>query len=806
MACLRRLAATNGNTIIASIHTPNEETLQLFDQLYIMARGGVAIFSGSPASLSTRLKELEDSDFENSDEDSDLEMETVFTSPEAPPIEAMLKVACRGFEHEDVLQLAGPVKVQSNLAISKQITSLTRQPQGGIQQSYKLFNPCDLLTETLRLFRLTFFNARSSLLSTFLLFVFFFVMLTSIFDHHKATAKGCFSVVPVFSPNESTANSSGGQPVCQNIEQSLLTNELLSENLHFLSYTVYLIGMISLVANVSLFGKYLKVLLSEHHNRKLNWFGFDFYFHPTGLVLTSKSVFLIPLSTFLISNFIFIFPNQGWYSLGVFYSSTTVITFLELNLTAFYLTLLTYFLSNQHVVDDHAINWHRLTTYTAFIWLQCLFYQTLGQLLGILLVNHLAIATTLSQVLFCATALFNGVYVKLHRAPWPLLSALGEHLGIVAMTRGLFYSIYGIDRCDPQTEASVVLVDNQIDPERVWAYFQQVLLNVVAIRLLTFVIMFFRFSRFPAFCCFLCRKRSSPAVDDKETAVVVAIPMEITPYTPKKKRAAHNRNRRSTFDDIILRGNRNISAGRNKRRASEHAARLELKRRSSIFLADKPLIGFRNLSLYRCNSRITGETPTDAPGKAILRQLSGVFAFASLNAILGASGAGKSFFFCILNLYHISPLGKSSLLKVLNGRSKTRLTADSELYMSRYTPITTCFISQHIADHLSPGLTAKQMLIYASRLKNADLAAYRLKVDHEAIALQWLEEFSLLGAANTRVERCSGGEQKRLAVAQELTALESLPNLCLIDEPVSGLDSSSAEIVSFRFLFFSELF
>ncbi len=119
--------------------------------------------------------------------------------------------------------------------------------------------------------------------------------------------------------------------------------------------------------------------------------------------------------------------------------------------------------------------------------------------------------------------------------------------------------------------------------------------------------------------------------------------------------------------------------------------------------------------------------------------------------------------------------------------------------MSRYTPITTCFISQHIADHLSPGLTAKQMLIYASRLKNADLAAYRLKVDHEAIALQWLEEFSLLGAANTRVERCSGGEQKRLAVAQELTALESLPNLCLIDEPVSGLDSSSAEIVSYYF-------
>lgn len=106
------------------------------------------------------------------------------------------------------------------------------------------------------------------------------------------------------------------------------------------------------------------------------------------------------------------------------------------------------------------------------------------------------------------------------------------------------------------------------------------------------------------------------------------------------------------------------------------------------------------------------------------------------------------------------------------------------------------------------------MLIYASRLKNADLETGSagkagVSVDHEAVAMQWLEEFALLETANTRVETCSGGEKKRLAVAQELTALANLPNLVCIDEPTSGLDSNSAEVVSaflFVFNFFKTIF
>lgn len=59
-----------------------------------------------------------------------------------------------------------------------------------------------------------------------------------------------------------------------------------------------------------------------------------------------------------------------------------------------------------------------------------------------------------------------------------------------------------------------------------------------------------------------------------------------------------------------------------------------------------------------------------------------------------------------------------------------------------------------------------------------------------------LGEMMLNDCANTLVANCSGGEQKRIALAQELMAREDQPNLICIDEPTSGLDSNAAEQVS----------
>ncbi len=60
------------------------------------------------------------------------------------------------------------------------------------------------------------------------------------------------------------------------------------------------------------------------------------------------------------------------------------------------------------------------------------------------------------------------------------------------------------------------------------------------------------------------------------------------------------------------------------------------------------------------------------------------------------------------------------------------------------------------------GLTAKQMLIYASKLKNVN----HQNVDHESIALKLLDELNLADNIDTKVENLSGGECKRLATGK----------------------------------------
>jgi len=166
--------------------------------------------------------------------------------------------------------------------------------------------------------------------------------------------------------------------------------------------------------------------------------------------------------------------------------------------------------------------------------------------------------------------------------------------------------------------------------------------------------------------------------------------------------------------------------------------------------------------------------------KIILRQLNGCFEFGSLNALMGPSGSGKT-----------------SLLKCLNGRNQSEICEESKIYLSRFRKIRTCFISQDVSEHLIYGLTAKQAIIYASKLKNSIKG-----VDHEIIVKNLMNELLISDIEETNVENCSSGEQKRLVIAMELTS-GFKPNLMFIDEPTSGLDSNAAEVVRiFYFIYF----
>ena len=167
-----------------------------------------------------------------------------------------------------------------------------------------------------------------------------------------------------------------------------------------------------------------------------------------------------------------------------------------------------------------------------------------------------------------------------------------------------------------------------------------------------------------------------------------------------------------------------------------------------------------------------GQTVLKCSPKAILNDINGSVDLGTITALMGPSGAGKS-----------------TLLKCINGREISGIDGYTNIYLNPYVKIRSCFIVQDVKEHLLSGLTALQSLKYSSKLKNRSK-----DYNHELNARRLLNELNITATADTSVDNCSGGEQKRIAIALELTA-EEKPNLLCIDEPTSGLDSYAAEEV-----------
>ena len=53
--CLRSLSERHRMSIVTSIHQPNSLLLNMFDQLYVMAKGGHCVFTGRPNTLRSYL-------------------------------------------------------------------------------------------------------------------------------------------------------------------------------------------------------------------------------------------------------------------------------------------------------------------------------------------------------------------------------------------------------------------------------------------------------------------------------------------------------------------------------------------------------------------------------------------------------------------------------------------------------------------------------------------------------------------------------------------------------------------------------
>jgi ABC-type multidrug transport system ATPase subunit len=143
-----------------------------------------------------------------------------------------------------------------------------------------------------------------------------------------------------------------------------------------------------------------------------------------------------------------------------------------------------------------------------------------------------------------------------------------------------------------------------------------------------------------------------------------------------------------------------------------------------------------------------------------------------LVALLGPSGAGKSTLFRLL----------SGELEPTAGQVRYQNVDVHTHYHEVKSRIGV--VPQHTIAHQR--LTARDALRYAAELRlSGDTSA----AERDRRVQQVLDELGLAAHADTRVDKLSGGQQRRLSIGFELLTRTSL---LMLDEPTSGLDPALA--------------
>jgi ABC transport system ATP-binding/permease protein len=139
----------------------------------------------------------------------------------------------------------------------------------------------------------------------------------------------------------------------------------------------------------------------------------------------------------------------------------------------------------------------------------------------------------------------------------------------------------------------------------------------------------------------------------------------------------------------------------------------------------------------------------------------------TLTAVIGPSGAGKS-----------------TLSKVIVGGtwpSSGTVSFEGHDLHAGYASLRSRIGMVPQDDVVHRQLTINRALGYAAELRMPDST----KQDRQRVIAQVLEELELTPHAETRVDKLSGGQRKRVSVALELL---TGPSLLVLDEPTTGLD------------------
>lgn len=215
-------------------------------------------------------------------------------------------------------------------------------------------------------------------------------------------------------------------------------------------------------------------------------------------------------------------------------------------------------------------------------------------------------------------------------------------------------------------------------------------------------------------------------------------------------------------------------------------------------------ICWKNLT-YTVKSKVTPAGSSKRKMRSIFNSLNGFMNSGELTGLLGPSGELVFATYTLSHQFMKTGAGKSTLLECVAGIRKTNRFG--EVIFNGNQKVKMAFIPQ--TDYFFDLLTVKEALLYASKFQNSAILKDQMgdedpvpsdheniptkiiksKEYHEMVVNSILQQLSLETCSSVRIKKCSGGQIKRLSIAQELV---SKPHVLILDEPTSGLDSTSA--------------
>ena len=176
MNCLRTLTLRHGMAVVVSIHQPNHEIVMMFNKVYVMAKGGHCVYSGTPYDIKPFLEECK-----------------IVCDENHVPIEQLLKVASieeiNHYKELMIVTTRETLKNQNDM-IEKQMKVL----QNGLQvvrKPFKVIDVCHLFSRSMAQIRAEQWKV---IIAQLIFYIVFPIVITKMYKPDMGKASGCYEL------------------------------------------------------------------------------------------------------------------------------------------------------------------------------------------------------------------------------------------------------------------------------------------------------------------------------------------------------------------------------------------------------------------------------------------------------------------------------------------------------------------------------------------------------------------------------------------------------------------------------------